>query len=94
MVNIILCTLVVILTLTVLRLLWYVGLAVVLEVGTRRACRKYQVKSSYREAFMLECSPDMLKDNPYAKKLDRAIKRIDRVDSKSRKMVEKLSKMK
>lgn len=51
-------------------------------------------KSEYREAFMLECSEDMLKDknNNYARNLDAAISRIDKEEEKVSRAREKANK--
>lgn len=50
-------------------------------------------KSTYREAFIMECSKDMLKDNPEAKRLDKAIKRIDKEEKKLYRHREKIIKV-
>ena len=54
-------------------------------------------QSEAREAFIMECSQKDIKDNPYAERLDKCIKKMDREEKRLKKARErskqKLSKM-
>lgn len=61
------------------------------------ACKqdsRFSRKSEYREAFIMECSDEMLtdKDNNYARNLDKAITYIDAQNSKIEKVNRKVNK--
>lgn len=79
--------------LVVLKVMLIVVRAVLFAIGLRVSNKKYfpEARSEYREAFMLECSGDMLED-PEVKKLDAAIKRIDRENKKMGERRKKLEK--
>lgn len=90
--------------LAVLRILWSVLWVIVdytlwaKKLDERFGFDRAPKRSSYREAFMLECNEDMVRDDPYAKSLDKAIKMIDKkekkLESNRKKIAEKLSKTK
>lgn len=103
MVKLILAVIIALVILGVLRIMWAVLWAIVeytvwaKKLDERLGIDRAPKRSSYREAFMLECTEDMVKDDPYAKSLDKAIKIIDKkekkLEDKRRKVAEKLSKM-
>lgn len=70
----------------------------VLRILHTKKSEAFTHKSSYREAFIMECSKDMLKESNYAKNLDKAIKKNDKAQKKllrrEQKIREKLSKLK
>lgn len=102
MVKLIVAVIIALVILAVFRIIWAVLWALIDFKLWKRALDKRfggaPTQSSYREAFMLECTDDMVRDDLYAKRLDRAIKIIDknekRLEDKRRKVAEKLSKMK
>lgn len=59
---------------------WFVLKIVILIVAERREYEKYRYKSPYqsphREAFIMECSDP--NNSPYARQLDKCIKKMDR----------------
>ena len=104
MVKLIVAVIIASVILAVLRIIWTVLWAIVdytlwaKKLDERLGLDREPKRSSYREAFMLECTDDMVSGDPYAKRLDKAIKIIDKkekkLEHKRRKVAEKLSKMK
>ena len=70
----------VIVGLVLLNTAWFVLKIAILIVAERREYEKYRYKSPYqsphREAFIMECSDP--NSSPYARKLDKCIKKMDR----------------
>lgn len=91
----------VIVGLVLLNTAWFVLKIVILIVAERREYEKYRYKSPYqsphREAFIMECSQKDIKGNPYAERLDKCIKKMDKEENHIKKAQErskqKLSKM-
>lgn len=89
----------VIVGLVLLNTAWFVLKIAILIVAERREYEKYRYKSSYqsphREAFIMECSDP--NSSPYAKRLDKCIKRMDkeqeRIEKIKKKSAKKLSNM-
>lgn len=66
----------VIIAILVLKILKIVLIAICSEIRTRELFPKR--KSEYREAFEMECSEQMIKEDAFARKLHKAILKIDR----------------
>lgn len=70
----------VIVGLVLLNTAWFALKIVILIVAERREYEKYRYKSPYqsphREAFIMECSDP--NSGPYARQLDKCIKKMDR----------------
>lgn len=49
-------------------------------------------KSEYREAFEMECSKEMIKENDFARKLNKAIEKIDRENERMKRRKNSVNK--
>lgn len=49
-------------------------------------------KSEYREAFEMECSKEMIKENGFARKLNKAIEKIDRENEQMKRRKDSVNK--
>lgn len=80
----------VIVGLVLLNTAWFVLKIVILIVAERREYEKYRYKSPYqsphREAFIMECSDP--NSSPYARQLDKCIKKMDREQTHSENQIE------
>lgn len=76
----------VVIAIVILDFLWIavrIGVLVAIEMRRQKKNRNpYGYQSSYREAFIMECSEKDIKGNPYAEQLDKCIKKIDRETSR------------
>lgn len=49
-------------------------------------------KSEYREAFEMECSIEMIKENDFARKLNKAIEKIDKENKRMKRRKDSVNK--
>lgn len=91
----------VVIALVLLNTVWFVLKIAVLIWTEAKEEKKWRVgpvyQSEAREAFIMECSQKDIKGNPYAERLDKCIKKMDREEKRLKKAQErseqKLSKM-
>lgn len=87
----IICLLIALIMLRLISNLFYIILSIT-RYNKRVKSKFPKQKSEYREAFEMECSNEMIKENDFARKLNKAIEKIDRENERMKRRKDSVNK--
>ncbi len=91
MFKMIICLLIALIMLRLISNLLYIIFST-MKYNKRMKIKFPKKKSEYREAFETECSKEMIKENDFAWKLNKAIEKIDRENERMKKRKDSVNK--
>ncbi len=91
MFKMIICLLIALIMLRLISNLLYIIFST-MKYNKRMKIKFPKKKSEYREAFEMECSKEMIKENGFAIKLNKAIEKIDRENEQMKRRKDSVNK--
>lgn len=91
MFKMIICLLIALIMMRIISNLFYIILSIT-RYNKRTKSKFPKQKSEYREAFEMECSNEMIKENDFARKLNKTIEKIDKENERMKRRKNSVNK--